>query len=70
MFSLANPSPSPPPPPPRPPLYMLCLYDVTTFHRPKGILAQNKLKDSNFIFPMTNIIYLWIFRTHGQEEYL
>ena len=36
----------------------------------KGHLgAKNKLKDTNFIFPMTNGTILGAFRTHAQKEY-
>ena len=30
---------------------------------------KNKLKDTNFIFPMTNVTILGVFRTHAQKEY-
>ena len=42
---------------------------------PKGILglggkaSKNKLKDTIFIFPMTNVTMLGVFRTHAQKEY-
>ena len=44
---------------------------------PKGILglgggggaSKNKLKDTSFIFPMTNVTILGVFRTHVQKEY-
>ena len=29
----------------------------------------NKLKDTSFIFPMTNVTILGVFRTHVQKEY-
>ena len=29
----------------------------------------NKLKDTSFIFPMTNVTILGEFRTHAQKEY-
>ena len=41
----------------------------------KGILAvggkssKNKLKDTSFIFPMTNVTILGVFGTHAQKEY-
>ena len=47
---------------------------VVTFHYQKGILGQggeaskNKLKDTNFNFPMTNVMVFSIFRTHAQKE--
>ena len=60
-------------------LQILCMY-VATFHCPKGILCQEgggggvgeasktKLKDISFNFPMANVTYLSIFRTHAQKE--
>ena len=43
---------------------------------PKSILglgggesSKNKLKDTIFIFPMTNVTILVVFRTHAQKEY-
>ena len=44
------------------------------FNCPKGILGlggsfYNKLKDTSFIFSMTNITNLSIFCTHVQTEY-
>ena len=56
---------------------MLYIY-IVTFNCPKGILglggggggaSKIKLKDPNFIFSMTNVIILSIFRTHAQKEY-
>ena len=34
-----------------------------------GKASKNKLKDTIFIFSMTNITILRIFRTHTQKEY-
>ena len=34
-----------------------------------GGASKNKLKDTSFIFSMTNITILSIFRTHTQKEY-
>ena len=34
-----------------------------------GEASKNKLKDTSFIFSMTNITILSIFRTHAQKEY-
>ena len=34
-----------------------------------GGAAKNKLKDNSFIFPMTNVTLLGVFRTHAQKEY-
>ena len=31
--------------------------------------SKNKLKDTSFIIPMTNVTILGIFRTHAQKEY-
>ena len=51
-----------------------------TFNGPKGILgleggggggesSKIKLKDASFIFSMTNVTILSIFRAHAQKEY-
>ena len=48
---------------------------IVTCRCPKGILglggeaSKNKLKDTSFIFPMTNVTILGVFRTHAQKEY-
>ena len=53
---------------------------IATFNCPKGILglgggggggeaSKNKLIDASFIFSMTNVTILSIFRTHAQKEY-
>ena len=51
---------------------------IATLNCPNGILGQvgegeasrNKLKDAScFIFPMTNVTILTIFRTRAQKEY-
>ena len=34
-----------------------------------GKASKNKLKDACFIFSMTNVTILSIFRTHAQKEY-
>ena len=34
-----------------------------------GEASKNKLKDTSFIFPMTNVTILGVFRTHAQKEY-
>ena len=31
--------------------------------------SKNKLKDTSFIFPMTNATISGVFRTHAQKEY-
>ena len=33
-----------------------------------GGASKNKLKDTSFIFPMTNVTILDVFRTHAQKE--
>ena len=33
-----------------------------------GKASKNKLKDTSFIFPMTNVTFLAAFRTHVQKE--
>ena len=33
------------------------------------VAGYNKLKDASFVFSMTNITILSIFRTHAQKEY-
>ena len=60
---------------PRRHLHMLYIC-IATFNCPKGILglgggkaSKNKLKDASFIFLMTNVTILSIFRTHAQKEY-
>ena len=76
FFRLYNPFPPPPPPPldRRRTLHMLYIC-IATFNCPKGILglggkaSKNKLKDVSFIFSMTNVTILSIFRTHAQKEY-
>ena len=35
----------------------------------RGKASKNKLKDTSFIFPMTNATILGVFRTHAQNEY-
>ena len=34
-----------------------------------GKTSKNKLKDTSFIFPMTNVTILGVFRTHARKEY-
>ena len=75
FFRLYNPFPPPPHPlDPRRPLHMLYIC-IATFNCPKSILglggkaSKNKLKDASFIFSMTNVTILSIFRTHAQKEY-
>ena len=72
MSSFAYTTPLPPLDPSRP-LHMLCIC-IATFNCPKGILglggkaSKNKLKDASFIFSMTNVTILSIFRTHAQRK--
>ena len=48
---------------------------IATFNCPKGILglggkaSKHKLRDASFIFSITNVTILGIFRTHAQKEY-
>ena len=71
FFAYTTPSP---PLDPRRHLHMLYIC-IATFNCPKGILglggkaSKNKLKDASFIFSMTNVTILSIFRTHAQKEY-
>ena len=75
MSSFAYTTPFPPLDPRRH-LHMLYIC-IATFNCPKGILglggggkaSKNKLKDASFIFSMTNVTILSIFRTHAQKEY-
>ena len=74
FFSLYNPFFLPPPPDTRRPLHMLYIC-IATFNCPKGILglggkaSKNKLKEASFIFSMTNVTILSIFRKHAQKEF-
>ena len=34
-----------------------------------GGASKNKLKDTSFIFPMTNVTVIGVFRTYAQTEY-
>ena len=52
---------------------------IATCRCPNGILglggggggeaSKNKLKDTIFIFPMTKVTFLGVFRTHAQKKY-
>ena len=70
MSSLASTTPFPS----RPPLHMLYML-IATCHFPKGILglggkaSKNKLKDTSFTFPVTDVTIVSIFRTNAQEGY-
>ena len=70
--------PLPPPPPPRPKMpftYVVNIYSHMSLSkghvgsRGGGKASLNKLKDTSFIFPMTNVILLGVFRKHAQKEY-
>ena len=41
--------------------------NVTSYQQ--KFTSKNKLKDTSFTFPVTNVTILSIFRTHAQEEY-
>ena len=49
---------------------------IATCRCPNGILglggkaSKNKLKDTIFIFPMTNVTILCVFCMHAQKEYV
>ena len=72
FFRLYNPFPSPLDPRRHSHMLYIC---IATFNCRKGILglggkaSKNKLKDASFIFSMTNVTILSIFRTHAQNEY-
>ena len=70
VFGLYNPFPLDP----RHPLHMLYMF-IATYQCPRGILglggkaSKNKLKDTSFIFPVTNATIFSIFHMHAQKEY-
>ena len=46
------------------------IYNICKGHLgSRGGGSKNKLKDTSFIFPMTNVTILSVFRTHAQKEY-
>ena len=63
-----------PPLDPRRPLHMIYIC-IAKFNCPKNILglggkaSKNELKYASFIFSMTNVTILSIFRKHAQKEY-
>ena len=64
----------PPPRPKTPFTYVVYLYNDVKLSKGHlgsrgGGASKNKLKDTSFIFSMTNITILSIFRTHAQKEY-
>ena len=65
-------------PPPRPKIpftYVVNIYSDMSLSKGHlgsmrgGGASKNKLKDTIFIFPMTNVKILGVFRTHAQKEY-
>ena len=61
-----------PPRPKMPFIYIVNVYNDMSLSKghlgPRGGASKNKLKDTNFIFPMTNVTILGVFRTHAQNE--
>ena len=47
------------------------IYNICKGHFASGWggASKNKLKYTSFIFPMTNVTILGIFRAHAQKEY-
>ena len=45
------------------------IYNICKGHLGSRGGSKNKLKDTSFIFPMTNVTILGVFRTHAQKEY-
>ena len=46
------------------------IYNICKGHfGSRGGASKNKLKDTSFIFLMTNVTILGVFRTHAQKEY-
>ena len=74
MSSLASITPFPPKPK-TPFTYVVYVYSDMSFSkghlgsRGVGEASKNKLKDTSFAFPVTNITILSIFGTHEQEGY-
>ena len=77
MSSFAYTTPSPPPLRPKTP-FTHVVYSYNDVQLSKvhlgskgggGEASKNKLKDTSFIFSMTKITILSIFRTHAQKEY-
>ena len=64
---------SPPPRPKTPFTHVVYLYNDVQLSKghlgARGEASKNKLKDTSFIFSMTNITLLSNFRTHAQKEY-
>ena len=66
-------STTPPPRPKTPFTYIVYVYSDMSLSKghlgSRGEASKNKLKDSSFTFPVTNVTILSIFRTHAQEGY-
>ena len=46
------------------------IYNICKEHfGSRGKASKNKLKDTSYIFPMTNVTILCVLRTHAQKEY-
>ena len=46
------------------------IYNICKGHLgSRGRAPKNKLKDTSFIFPMTNVSILGVFRMHAQKAY-
>ena len=74
MSSLASTTPFPPPRPKTPFTYVVYIYSNMPLSKGHlgsrgGEASKNKLKDTSFTFPVTNVTLLSIFRTHAQEGY-
>ena len=74
MPTLASTTPSPPPPRPKTPFtYVVYVYNDMSLSvgniGSRGEASKNKLKNTSFTFPVTNVTILSIFRTHAQEGY-
>ena len=50
-------------------IYNICKGNFWSRRGGGGGASKNKLKDTNFIFLMTNDTILGVFRTHAQKEY-
>ena len=72
MSSLASTTPFPPRPK-TPFTYVVYVYSDMSLSKghlgSRGVASKNKLKDTSFTFPLTNVTILSIFRTHAQEGY-
>ena len=72
VSSLASTTPFPPRPQ-TPLTYVVYVYSDMSLSKghlgSRGKASKNKLKDTSFTFPVTNVTILSIFRTHAQEGY-